>query len=83
MFPPVASSSRKTPTLIPISVLVTTPAPPVVESPRIPLDIRATPCGLPECSGQRWPTGAGVMHSVQIGRPHSEHEMYVSRSGCR
>ena len=22
-----------------------------------------TPCGLPECSGQRNPTGAGVMHS--------------------
>ena len=44
---------------------------------------RWTPCGLPECSGQRSPTGAGVMQSVQIGRPHSEQERPVSRSGCR
>jgi hypothetical protein len=35
------------------------------------------------CSGQRIPTGAWCMHSVQIGRPHSEHETRVSRSGCR
>ena len=26
---------------------------------------------------------AGVMHSVQIGRPHSEHDRPVSRSGWR
>ena len=29
------------------------------------------------------PTGAAVRHSVQIGRPHSEHERPVSRSGWR
>ncbi len=34
-------------------------------------------------SGQRKPTGAGIMHSWQIGRPQLEHETPVSRSGCR
>jgi hypothetical protein len=34
-------------------------------------------------SGQRSPTGAKVTQSVQIGRPHSEHDNPVSRSGCR
>ena len=29
------------------------------------------------------PTGAIVIHSVQIGRPHSEQESPVTRSGCR
>ena len=38
---------------------------------------------VPAWSGQRRPTGAGVMHSVQMGRPHSEHESPVSRSGWR
>ena len=43
-------------------------------------DVRRTTRGgvtrlrVPAWSGQRSPTGAGVMHSVQIGRPHSEHE---------
>jgi hypothetical protein len=37
----------------------------------------------PAWSGQRMPTAAGVMHSVQIGRPHSEHDSPVSRSGWR
>ena len=37
----------------------------------------------PAHSGQRMPTAAWVMHSAQIGRPHSEHETYVSRLGCR
>jgi hypothetical protein len=37
----------------------------------------------PAWSGQRIPTAAGVMHSVQMGRPHSEHESPVSRSGWR
>jgi hypothetical protein len=36
-----------------------------------------------EHSGQRIPTGVGVMHSGQIGRPHDEHETPVSRPGCR
>ena len=31
-------------------------------------------------SGQRKPTGAGIMHSWQIGRPQLEHETPVSRS---
>jgi hypothetical protein len=34
-------------------------------------------------SGQRMPTGVGVMHSGQIGRPQLEQETPVSRSGCR
>jgi hypothetical protein len=34
-------------------------------------------------SGQRMPTGDGVMQSGQMGRPHEEHETPVSRSGCR
>jgi hypothetical protein len=44
---------------------------------------RATPCGFPEWSGHRIPTGANVAQSVQIGRPHSEHERPVSRFGWR
>ena len=34
-------------------------------------------------SGQRMPTGATLMQSTQIGRPHSEHDRPVSRSGWR
>jgi hypothetical protein len=34
-------------------------------------------------SGQRIPTGVGVMQSGQIGRPHEEQETAVSRLGCR
>jgi hypothetical protein len=34
-------------------------------------------------SGQRMPTGVGVMQSGQIGRPQDEHETPVSREGCR
>jgi len=34
-------------------------------------------------SGHRMPTGAKVMQSSQIGRPHSEHETRVSRPGWR
>jgi hypothetical protein len=36
-----------------------------------------------EHSGQRMPTGVGVMQSGQIGRPHDEHETPVSREGWR
>jgi len=36
-----------------------------------------------EHSGQRIPTGVGVMQSGQIGRPHDEQETPVSREGCR
>jgi hypothetical protein len=34
-------------------------------------------------SGQRMPTGVGVMQSGQIGRPQEEQETAVSRFGCR
>jgi hypothetical protein len=34
-------------------------------------------------SGQRIPTGDGVMQSGQIGRPQEEQETAVSRLGCR
>ena len=52
---------------------------------------RAVRCGLaprraaptPAWSGHLIPTGANVMHSSQMGRPHSEHETRVSRSGWR
>jgi len=36
-----------------------------------------------EHSGQRIPTGVGVMQSGQIGRPQFEHDTPVSREGCR
>jgi hypothetical protein len=34
-------------------------------------------------SGQRIPTGVGVMQSGQIGLPQFEHETPVTRFGCR
>ena len=34
-------------------------------------------------SGQRMPTGVGVMQSGQIGRPHDEQETPVTRLGWR
>jgi hypothetical protein len=36
-----------------------------------------------EHSGQRIPTGVGVMQSGQIGRPQLEQETPVSREGWR
>jgi hypothetical protein len=36
-----------------------------------------------EHSGQRMPTGVGVMQSGQIGLPQLEHETPVSRFGWR
>jgi hypothetical protein len=36
-----------------------------------------------EHSGQRMPTGVGVMQSGQIARPQLEHETPVSRLGWR
>ena len=36
-----------------------------------------------EHSGQRMPTGVGVMQSGQIGRPQFEQETPVSRFGWR
>jgi hypothetical protein len=66
-----------------MSALVITAADGSNEILRTGADTRATPVGFPECSGQRIPTGANVAQSVQIGRPHSEQESPVSRSGCR
>jgi hypothetical protein len=34
-------------------------------------------------SGQRMPTGVGVMQSGQMGLPHEEQDTPVSRDGCR
>jgi hypothetical protein len=34
-------------------------------------------------SGQRIPTGVGVMQSGQMGLPHEEHDTPVSREGWR
>jgi hypothetical protein len=36
-----------------------------------------------EHSGQRMPTGVGVMQSGQIGLPHEEQDTAVSRDGWR
>ena len=36
----------------------------------------------PAHSGHRIPTGESCMHSGQIGRPHREHDTFVSRLGC-
>jgi hypothetical protein len=36
-----------------------------------------------EHSGQRMPTGVGVMQLGQIGRPHEEQDTAVSRDGWR
>ncbi|HEX6698211.1 MAG TPA: hypothetical protein VF080_15495 [Solirubrobacteraceae bacterium] len=36
-----------------------------------------------EHSGQRMPTGVGVMQLGQMGRPHEEQDTAVSRDGWR
>ncbi|HEY0363847.1 MAG TPA: hypothetical protein VGC83_16325 [Solirubrobacteraceae bacterium] len=36
-----------------------------------------------EHSGQRMPTGVGVMQLGQMGRPHEEQDTAVSREGWR
>ena len=66
-----------------MSAFVTSAPVPAKPARRTRERTRATPCGRPEWSGQRRPTGATVMHSVQIGRPHSEQESPVSRFGWR
>src|ERR671923_183047 len=60
------------PTLIATSALVTTAPAPAKLARRAPRVTRAAPCGWPEWSGQRIPTGANTMQSGQIGLPHSE-----------
>jgi hypothetical protein len=62
--------------LIPISVWVTTAPDGIVRSVRTWVRSRAH-------SGQRIPTGVGVMQSGQIGLPQDEHETPVSREGWR
>ena len=48
-----------------------------------PPGLRTTLVRCREHSGQRIPTGVGVMQSGQIGRPQEEQETPVSRSGWR
>ena len=73
---PAAVSIRNATTLSAISACVATGA--------LGTDgIRLTFVRSREHSGQRIPTGVGVMQSGQIGRPHEEHETPVSREGCR
>src|SRR5581483_5845463 len=83
---PWTAVTRYTPTLTAIRIRVTSAG--VAPARRCTRTIeRRPPSGEavrwrpPACSGQRIPTGAGVMQSVQIGRPHSEHESPVGRSG--
>ena len=73
------------PTLIPISAWVTNgPRRETVAAARRAACFgAATRPVVLAWSGQRIPTGPNVMQSGQIPRPHSEHETYVSRSGCR
>jgi len=58
--------------------------PPAAIDPSPPLDTpRTTLVFSLEHSGQRIPTGVGVMQSGQIGRPQLEQETPVSTFGCR
>ena len=74
---PAAVSARNTITLIAISTWVARGTAGRDLMPCVTL-VRSR-----EHSGQRIPTGVGVMQSGQIGRPHDEHETPVSREGCR
>ena len=74
---PVAVSAMNTMTLIAISAWVTLGAE-AGASARVLTLVRSR-----AHSGQRMPTGVGVMQSGQIGRPHEEHETPVSREGWR
>src|SRR4051812_24096163 len=76
LLPPLASSATKAITLMAISTLVTS------VPPRAAARLRTFVRCLAH-SGQRMPTGVGVMQSGQIGRPQFEHETPVSRLGCR
>ena len=75
--------------LIAISAFVTGALPVASEMPGARRTVGGLICSgfFPPCapawSGQRIPTGANVAQSAQIGRPQSEHESPVSRSGCR
>ena len=77
MPPPLLSSATKASTLAKISARVTS-TPPARTSRIVRTLVRWR-----EHSGQRMPTGVGVMQSGQIGRPQDEHETPVSRVGWR
>jgi hypothetical protein len=66
--------------LIAISAIVTGYLPSWLGAPPVPL---TTLVRSRMHSGQRIPTGVGVMQSGQIGRPQDEQETPVSRLGCR
>jgi hypothetical protein len=55
----------------------------VAWAPGVPVGFRTTRVRWLAHSGQRIPTGVGVMQSGQIGRPQEEQETPVSRSGWR
>ena len=74
--PPVAICATKTMTLIAMSAYVTCGSALIVRIVRTCVFCR-------EHSGQRMPTGVGVMQSGQIGRPQFEQCTAVSRRGCR
>src|SRR4051794_12389311 len=52
-------------------------------APGVPVGFLTTRVRWLAHSGQRIPTGVGVMQSGQIGRPQEEQETRVSRSGGR
>jgi hypothetical protein len=56
--------------------------PPSESAVGVPVGLRTTRVRWFMHSGQRIPTGVGVMHSGQIGRPQEEQETPVSRFGC-
>ena len=74
--PPPADIAMNTMTLIAISAYVSCGSRRIVAAVRTLVFWRAH-------SGQRIPTGVGVMQSGQIGRPHDEQETPVSRSEWR
>jgi hypothetical protein len=56
----------------------------IIGSPKLEIELAVrTFVFSREHSGQRIPTGVGVMQSGQIGRPQFEHATPVSREGCR
>ena len=61
---------------MPMITYVTTGA-----SPRVMVALVFTRVRCREHSGQRMPTGVGVMQSGQIGRPQFEQDTAVRRSG--
>src|ERR1700759_2320038 len=73
---PVAVSATNTITLRAINAWVTVGVPPGERIVLTRVRSRAH-------SGQRMPTGVGVMQSGQMGRPHDEHDTPVSREGWR